>query len=117
MELLISLYDNFLIYYPNIFFPLFLLFVILGVILLVKGAIFLNREFTKISKEVKINLRKIKITRKARINFSPSKFTKSVFYIVKAISNFYTKVNNSLKRCILQVEKIIVRIKKEIVID
>jgi len=90
---------------------------ILGLILLVRGVVFLNMEFTKIIKEVKINLRKRKIVRKAGVKFPPSKFTRNVIYIVKSIWGILIRIRSVLKCLKLQIGKIIIKIKKEVLID
>ncbi len=109
MNFLIELYDNSLIYYPNVFFPLLFLSGILGIILMIKGTIFLNRKFTKIVKKIKIKSRRMKI--------STPKLTISIFYLVKFAWIFIAKVNNVLSYFELRIEKIIAKIKKEILID
>lgn len=117
MNSLINLYDNSLIYYPNIFFPLFLLFSILGIILLVIVSLLLVREFTKIYKEIRINLSKIKIKKRKGIKISTSKLTIKVFYLIKFAWNFIVKINNMLRHLKLKMEKIIMKIKKDVLVD
>jgi hypothetical protein len=99
---LIFLYDNLLIYYPNVFLPLLFLLGILMSILLIKGTVFLVWAFAKITKKVTMNLGKIKSIRQERR---------------KSIWNFFIKINNAFKCLRFQVEKIIIKIKKEVLID
>lgn len=117
MKFLIDSYDNALIYYPNIFFPLFLLFSILGIILLVRVSLLLVREFTKISKEIKINLSKIKIKKRKGIKISTSKLTKTIFRLGIGVYGFIIKINSVFKDFKYWIEKIIMKIKKEVLID
>ncbi len=117
MNLLIDLYDNSLIYHPNIFFPVLFLLSILGLILLIAGAIFLNSEFKKIAKEIKVNLKKIKIQKRERIKIYTPKLTINIFYSIKFTWNFIVKIHKILRRFQLSVGKIIMKIKKEVLID
>lgn len=117
MNFLIDLYDNFLIYDPNIFFPLLFLLSILGIILLVKLTVFLSKESKGIVKEIKISLRKIKLKKRWRIKIPKSKLRINIFNLIKFVNDFVTEVNNILGHSRFKVEKIIMKIKKEIFID
>lgn len=117
MNFLIDLYDNFLIYYPNIFFPLLFLLSILGIILLVKLTVFLSKESKRIVKEIKISLSKMKIKKRKGIKISTSKLAKNIFYVIKLVWNFIAKMSNKLKNIKLKVDKTLMKIKKEVLID
>lgn len=117
MRLLIDLYDNSLIYYPNIFLPLLFLLSILGIILLIGLIVLLNKESKQIAIEIKINLSKIKIKKRERIKIPTAKLTTNIFYLVKFARNFIVKINNILKYFKLQTEKTITKIRKEVLID
>lgn len=123
MNLLIDLYDNALIYYPNAFFLIVFIVSILGLIFLIKSIIILNGKIKKVIKEVNYELRQIKIkkikSRKIRIiKFSPTKtifnFLKFVVKIVKIILAF---VNIFFKYLEQQILKLVRKIGKEILID
>lgn len=117
MNFLIDLYDNSLIYHPNIFFPLFLLFSVLGTILLIETSFFLIRESIKVAKEIRVTLSKIKIKKRIRIKISTPKFPKLSFHIGLDVWDFIIKAKNIFKSLNSQTEKIITKIKKEILID
>ena len=113
MELLISFYDNSLIYYPNIFFPALFLLCVLGVVFLIKRVIYINKEFRKIVKEIKSNLSKVGTNNRSKF------LTRSVnisFYI-KFIGNLFIGINKLLKYFLLKIESVLKRIGKEILID
>lgn len=117
MNFLIEIYDNSLIYYPNLFFPILFLLSILGIVLLVRLIIFLSKESKGIARGIKINLSKIKIKKRERVKFSTSKLTDNIFYAVKSTRNFIIKINNTLRNIRQKIEKIMMRIKREVLID
>lgn len=117
MNEIINLYDNFLIYYPNIFFPLLFLLNILGLFLLVKGIIFIKKKFIKTTKEIIFYFSRIKIKKKARIELPSANFAKNGIYILNNALSFYIKINKLFRYSISQIEKIIAKIKKEVLID
>lgn len=117
MNFLIEIYDNFLIYYPNIFFPFLFLLSIVGIFLLFRLIIFLNKKSRRIAREIKINLSKIIVKKRVRIKIVSSKFTISIFYPVKVICNSIAKISNIFEHLKLRIKKIIARIKKEVLID
>lgn len=61
MFFLIFFYDNFLIYYPNIFFAVLLLLSIVAIILIIKGVIYLSQKIKKIVRETRNEINKIRI--------------------------------------------------------
>lgn len=120
---LIDLYDNVLIYYPNIFFPVLFLACILGLFFLIKSLVIFGGKIKKITEKVNNGLRKIKIRRlKPRkiqiIKFSLSKtivgFSKLVIKIKKISLAF---VNTSLEYLEQKILKLVKRIGKEILVD
>lgn len=98
MNLLINFYDNFLIYYPNIFFPVLFLIVVLIVIFVIK---IIKILFSNVKDFGKINLQKVKIT-----NFP---------LILLAI--FFNKLNKMLNNLEVRIETLFKKISKEIFIE
>ena len=88
---LIDLYDNVLIYNPNIFFPVIISVGILILILIINLAFLLGKKITIVPKEINNNLRKIKrikLQKVYRIRLSP---TKLMINIIKSIIKFTTQ--------------------------
>ena len=131
MEFLISLYDNALIYYPNVFFAVLFFISILVIILVCIGIIVLWKKIGRVIEEIKNDLKQIKIKERNRISFVPKL---RVFFERKKISSFYTvrvstvflirvvrvtfiRVNTILGYIESQAERIIKKIGKEILIE
>ena len=131
MEILISFYDNALIYYPNVFFAVLFFISILVIILVCIGIIVLWEKIGRVIEEIKNDLKQIKIKERNRISFVPML---RVFFERKKISSFYTvrvstvflirvvrvtfiRVNTTLGYIESQTEKIIKKIGKEILIE
>ena len=120
MSSLIYLYDNFLIYYPNVFFPTLFLIGVLGLILLGKAIILLNKNILELNK--KIRRKKFSFDSPIRKNF---KFvlllTINLFFLIyKALRYFQfhvEKIIEVLENLQTKIEKILKRIAKEIFID
>ncbi len=99
MELLISFYDDFLIYYPNIFFIFSFLICILFIILAFKITRYILKK--DIRSFGKMQLQSIKI-----INFP-----------IVPLLRFFEKINKILEYLKIKVEIILKRIGREILID
>ena len=134
MEILISFYDNALIYYPNVFFAALFFTSILGVILVSAGTFFLWKKIKKVVKEIKSSLKqikRIKIKEKKKISFAPMvrvfferKRTSLVCIIGFLIISFgrmikvtFIRISTALGFIESQAEKIIKKIGKEVLID
>lgn len=132
MELLISLYDNSLIYYPNVFFATLFLIGILAILLTIKGTIYLKRELKKIIIGIEKDINKIQVS-KIRINtlrigknlssanvikkFLAKKLIKSFRNVLRFIKNIFIWINVGLEYLQLKIEKIFKKIGKEIFIE
>lgn len=127
MEFLISLYDNSLIYFPNVFFAALFLLSILVTVLTIKGIIYLNRELRKIVKKIKRDVGKIRINqiriKKIKIDKNLSsanfikKFIKSFKSVFKIIKIIFIKINATLQYLEMKTEKIFKKMGKEIFIE
>ncbi len=131
MEILISIYDNALIYYPNVFFAVLFFIGILGIILVSIGIIVLWKKIRRVIEEIKSNLKQIKIKERKRISlvsivkvfFERKKI--SFFYIVRVSTVFlirvvrvaFIRINTALGHIESQTEKIVKRIGKEVLIE
>lgn len=131
MDQLISLYDNALIYYPNVFFSVLFSLSILGIILVSIRIIVLGRKIIRVAKELKRNLK----NRKKKTSFIPiiivflrrekAFFIQIIIVFLKRKKIFFIhiakiyliRVNKLLVRLELQIEKIVKRVGKEILID
>lgn len=119
---LISLYDDALIYYPNIFFPALLFLSVLGIIFLVLELIVISRKIRRFTEEIKINLHnKKKKTFSVSITEIFLKRRKIVFvyviFFIYIIKIFLIRINTLSVQFELQIKKIIKKIGKEILID
>ncbi len=134
MEILISFYDNALIYYPNVFFLAVFFFSILGVIAMGIGIIVLWKKTRKVIQEINSNLKQIK---RIRINegkkipfaqiirdFFQRKSISLVYFIraltiffVNMIRIFFISINTGLEYIESQTERIVKRIGKEVLIE
>jgi len=134
MELLISFYDNALIYYPNVFFAALFLFGILITILTIKGIIYLSREIKKIVSSIKNDINKISVSqiriKKLKIDKNLSlaniiiirkllikKLVKSFKDVLKIIKIIFIRINTGFEYLQLKIEKIFKKIEKEIFIE
>lgn len=140
MEELISLYDNSLIYYPNIFLPGVFFLSIVGVISISVGIIALSRKVRRVAKELKRNLyNKNNVKKKVSLVSMTSLIAitllflsrKKIFFIhitklfltqanillARLELQFLTEANILLARLELQIRKIVKKIAKEILID
>lgn len=138
MELLISFYDNALIYYPNVFFAILFLIGLLGCFFLIKasiylgkGMIFLSREVQRISKEIKNDLKQVKRKEGKRMSFVPmvrvffERKKLSLVYIIRVLTISFVhmirvtfiRINTALGYIESQTEKIIKKIGREILIE
>lgn len=115
MELLISFYDNFLIYHPNIFFPSLFLLCVLGVVFLIMGIISIRKGLKKIAKEVKSNLSKVGTNNRRKFPLSIQ--TINISFYTKFIANLFVGISQLLRYTQSKIEKILKRIGKEILID
>lgn len=133
MIFLISLYDNALIYYPNIFFAVLFFISVLGIVAISIGTILLGKEIKRVLKKIKSNLReKEKIGREEKRKASYVQMVRALFqrksilpaYIIRALTVFFVRmvrvlfirINTALEYSESQTEKIIEKIEKEIFI-
>lgn len=116
MKELISLYDNALIYYPNVFFPVLFSLSILGIISVSIKIIVLSRKIRRVVEEIRSNLN----NKKKKASFVPITRVflkrKKIFFI-QITKVFLIRTNMLLVRLELQIEKIAKRIGKEVLID
>lgn len=134
MEILISFYDNALIYYPNNFFAVLFSISILGIISVSIGIIVLWGKIRRVIEKIKNDLEqieRIKIKERKRVPFIPmvriffEKKKISFVYITKSLTVFFihmvrvafVRINTALGYIESQAEKIVIKIKKEILID
>ena len=134
MDFLISLYDNSLLIYPNIFFVALFFVGILGIILISVGTFFLWKQIKKVIKEIKSNLKQIRRIKKEEGSKTPflqmirvlvRRKSLSSLYIVKVlivfipriIGIFFILMNEIIEQIGLRTEKIIRKIGKEIFIN
>lgn len=122
MELLISFYDNALIYYPNVFFPVLFCLSILGIIFVGIEIIVLSKKIRRVTEEIKRNLnnkrKKVSFVSIARVFLK----RKKVFFILFTKVYLFTKAylirtNTLLVRLELQIRKIVKKIGKEVLIE
>lgn len=131
MEFLISLYDNVLIYYPNVFFAVLFFISILGIILVSIGIIFLWKKSKRVIEEIKSSLKqikRIKSNERRRIPFAQmirvffERKKRSFVYIIRVltisfahmIKVIFIRINTALEYIESQAEKIVKKIGKEI---
>lgn len=121
MELLISFYDNTLIYYPNVFFPVLFSLSILGIIIVSIEIIFLGKKIRRVTEEIKRNLNNKK-KKVSSISITKALLKrKKIFLIyfiffIHVIKVFFIRTNTVLGYIELQAERIIKKIGKEILI-
>lgn len=122
MKELISLYDNTLIYYPNVFFPVLFSLSILGIIFVSIEIIALGKKIKRITEEIKRNLNNkkkkvssISIT-KALLKREKIFLTYFIFFI-HIIKVFFIQINTLLVWFELQITKIVKKVGKEVLIE
>lgn len=133
MEFLISLYDNALIYYPNVFFLVVFFLSILGVITIGIGIIVVWKKIKRVIQEVKSNLKQIKkIGRGERKRMSLAPMVRIFFekkkillaYIIRFLATsfaytirvFFVRINTVLGYIESKTKKIVKKIEEEIFI-
>jgi hypothetical protein len=113
MELLISFYDNALIYYPNIFFAALFFVSFLGIIVL-------WRKVKRIIEEIKSNLKQIKKEKSKKMHIGQIIRIfiagNRILFLQVAIA-IYVRTNKAFVHVESQVEKIIKKIGREILIE
>lgn len=122
MKELISLYDNALIYYPNVFFPVLFSLSILGIIFVSIEIIVLSRKIRRVVEEIKSNLnnkkKKVSFVSITRVFLKRKKIffihIRKVYLFTKA---YLIRTNTLLARLELQIKKIVKKIGKEIIIE
>lgn len=123
MDLLISLYDNTLIYYPNVFFAILFFISILGIILVSIGIIALWKEVRRVIKEMKSSLKQVKRIKKEERKRTPFVqivnvfFARNRIFFLQVIRVIFIRMNTLLMRVESRTEKIIKKIGKEILIE
>ncbi len=122
MEELISLYDNALIYYPNIFFPALFFLSILGIIFISIEIIVLSKKVRRFIEEIKSNLNNKK-KKASSISITKALLKrKKIFLIyfiffIHIIKVFLIQINTLLVWLELQIKKIIKKVEKEVLIE
>lgn len=134
MDALISFYDNVLIYYPNVFFVALFFISILGIILVSIAIIALWKKIRKIIGEIKSNLEQIKrikikerkgisLVPMARVFFEKNKISFAhiirllTISFVQMVRVFFIRINKALGYIESQIEIVIKKIGKEILIE
>lgn len=131
MEELISLYDNTLIYYPNVFFVVLFFTGILGTIIVGIGISILRERVRRAIKKIKSSLKRIKVEEKKKTPFNQmasiflQKKRTSAVYIIKTSIVFFIyiirtaviRANTLLISIESQTERVIRKIGKEILIE
>lgn len=128
MKELISLYDNVLIYYPNVFFPvlfflgiILIIFVIKGIVFLSKGTVLVIREIKReLKNRVKQRKKQVKIKQKERISFIQvieDIFKKNKAPFLRNAKITFFRICTTSIFITSKIEKIIKKIKKEILIE
>ncbi len=116
MDELISLYDNALIHYPNVFFPLLLFLGILVIISVSIEVIVLSRKVRRVVEEIKNNLNNKK--KKASFVLIIIVFLKrNKILFIQPTKAFLIRTNALLVRLTSQIEKIVKKVGKEVLID
>lgn len=108
MKLLIDLYDNALIYYPNVFFIILFFLSILGIIFVSVGIIALSKEVKRVAEERK----KISFVQIISVFFERN----TIFFLRIMIATFI-RINRVLGYIESQTKKIFKKIGKEILIE
>lgn len=122
MEELISLYDNALIYYPNVFFPVLFSLSILGIIFVSIEIIVLGKKIRRVTEEIKRNLNNKK-KKVSSISITKALLKrKKIFLIyfmffIHIIKVFLIQINTLLVWLELQIKKIVKKVGKEILIE
>lgn len=122
MKELISLYDNALIYYPNVFFPALFFLSILGIILLSIGIIVISKKVRRFTEEIKRNLNNKK-KKASSISITKALLKrKKIFLIyfiffIHIIKIFLIQINALLVWLELQITKIVKKVGKEILVE
>ena len=134
MQFLISFYDNSLIYYPNVFLAVLFFISILGIILVSIAIIALWKKIRKIIGEIKSNLEQIKrikikerkgisLVPMARVFFEKNKISFAhiirllTISFVQMVRVFFIRINKALGYIESQIEIVIKKIGKEILIE
>lgn len=109
MNELISLYNNSLIYFPNIFFLLLLILGIIAIFFLSEVSILAKEKAVIYVKKLKQNVKQIHINKKPRIKtgLSIKRIIKNILIIISLIFLYIE----------IKTDKIIKKIEKEILID
>lgn len=124
MEQLISSYDHTLIYYPNLFFPIFFLFCCIAIFFIIKAIIRLNSYLILLLGEISNAVKRIRIKKnlkltKIQIRKSPSRKYLVVFsnYAFIYLQIFVKTTNNIVRLFSRKTNSIIEKIKKEVLIN
>lgn len=122
MELLISFYDNALIYNPNLFFIVLFSLSILGIVFVSIGIIVLGKKIRRFTEEIKRNLN----SKKKKV--SPISVTKALLkrkkifliyfiFFIHIIKVFLIQINTLLVWLELRIKKIVKKVGKEILTE
>lgn len=124
MEFLITSYDHALIYYPNLFFPIFFLFCCITIIFIIKATILLNSYLILLLGEISNAVKKIRIKKNLKLTKIQTRKTLSRKYLVVFSSYAFTYLhifvkttNNTIRLFSIKTNRIIEKIKKEVLIN
>ena len=116
MKELISLYDNALIYYPNVFFPIIFSLSILGIISVSIEIIVFSRKIRRVVEEIRSNLNNKK-KKASFVSITRVFLKRKKIFFIQITKVFFIQINTLLVWLESQTEKIIKKIGKEILIE
>ena len=108
MKLLINLYDDALIYYPNAFFLVLFFLSVLGIIFVSVGIIIISKGVKRVTEERK----KISL-----VQIISAFFERNIIFFLQVIRATFIRINRTLGYIESQTKKIFKKIRKEILIE
>ncbi len=108
MKLLINLYDDALIYYPNAFFLVLFFLSVLGIIFVSVGIIIISKGVKRVTEERK----KISLVQIISVFFE-----RNIIFFLQVIRVTFIRINRTLGYIESQTKKIFKKIRKEILIE
>ncbi len=108
MKLLINLYDDALIYYPNAFFLVLFFLSVLGIIFVSVGIIIISKGVKRVTEERK----KISLVQIISVFFE-----RNIIFFLQVIRATFIRINRTLGYIESQTKKIFKKIRKEILIE
>lgn len=116
MELLIALYDNALIYYPNFSFLILFSVIIFGITILIRGIIVIWEDLKRVIR-IKNNLKRVKNKKIKELKIHKIKFFPiKLHFLFTIVKNLFIKILVMLENIELKAKRIVKKI-EEIVID